>query len=148
MNHKHNVLIICISVLVLLLSACGTTNAPATEDNPIPEDSAEVQAQNLGSVRCHAPEFGWSWCLGLQYGDGFGHPSSNQERQEVKFLQIELFWQGFDPGYADGLFGRQTLEAVKRAQRAYGLPVTGLVKMCTWTALLHGYNYLGSYCRG
>ncbi len=152
MNTKRNVWLIGITALVLTLSACGNPNtpvaenAPTTEDNPIPEDSAEVQAQNLGWVRCH--QFRWGWCLGLKYGDGFGEATNSVEFSKVFSLQASLVIRGFNPGPVDGLFGRRTLEAVKAAQRAYGLPVTGLVKTCTWTALAHGYNWIGSKCRG
>ena len=40
----------------------------------------------------------------------------------------------------DGVFGRQTREAVESYQRMLGLPVTGVVDRATWDALLSTYR--------
>nr|MDD6335712.1 peptidoglycan-binding domain-containing protein [bacterium] len=42
------------------------------------------------------------------------------------------------PLIADGVFSRQTLEAVRAYQRARGLPVTGQLDLATWNRLMHG----------
>jgi hypothetical protein len=56
---------------------------------------------------------------------------------EVRKLQLLLTKRGFRLG-ADGWFGAQTLAAVKRAQRAYGLAVDGIVGPATLRALRGG----------
>jgi N-acetyl-anhydromuramyl-L-alanine amidase AmpD len=57
---------------------------------------------------------------------------------QVKRLQRLLVQRGFDAGAADGIFGRQTAAAVKKAQRAHGLDDDGIAGPLTWAALLAG----------
>ena len=45
--------------------------------------------------------------------------------QDVLAVQYALRRAGFEPGNADGRFGDQMEQAVKRYQYAYGLPITG-----------------------
>jgi len=40
----------------------------------------------------------------------------------------------------DGIFGPETAEAVEAFQRAYGLPVTGIVDTITWNTLYNAYR--------
>ena len=54
---------------------------------------------------------------------------------EVAELQRKLLEAGFDPGVADGIFGRGTETAVKRFQQSRGLTADGIVGPRTWTAL-------------
>lgn len=55
---------------------------------------------------------------------------------QVKVLQFILDEIGYDPGSADGIFGKKTLAAVKAFQKAKGLSVDGIVGKYTWTKLL------------
>lgn len=57
---------------------------------------------------------------------------------EVKSLQRLLIGSGFGCGAsgADGIFGGDTLTAVKAFQKSSGLEVDGIVGDATWTALL------------
>jgi N-acetyl-anhydromuramyl-L-alanine amidase AmpD len=57
---------------------------------------------------------------------------------QVKRLQRLLVQRGFDAGAADGIFGKQTEAAVKKAQLAHGLDNDGIAGPLTWAALLAG----------
>ncbi len=57
---------------------------------------------------------------------------------QVKRLQRLLVQRGFDAGEADGIFGKQTALAVKKAQRAHKLDDDGIAGPRTWAALLAG----------
>ncbi|MCI0484572.1 MAG: peptidoglycan-binding protein [candidate division NC10 bacterium] len=70
----------------------------------------------------------------LRLYDGFDH-TSPELRREVKGLQAELNKEGFSLD-VDGLFGRDTENAVKRFQREHGLDDDGVVGPLTWAALL------------
>ena len=54
----------------------------------------------------------------------------------VMTLQTELNAQGYNCGEADGVFGQNTLNAVKAFQTAKGLTADGVVGELTWTELL------------
>ena len=56
----------------------------------------------------------------------------------VKALQTRLNEQGYGAGSADGIFGRNTEQAVKALQSAAGIATDGKVGKNTWTALLDG----------
>ena len=56
----------------------------------------------------------------------------------VKQLQTRLNEQGYKAGTADGIFGRNTEQAVKALQSVAGITVDGKVGQNTWTALLEG----------
>ena len=56
--------------------------------------------------------------------------------EPVRLVQKALLSRGFDPGPADGIFGRKTGKAVKAFQRAQGVfKVDGVVGEVTFTAL-------------
>lgn len=55
---------------------------------------------------------------------------------QVKVLQWLLADKGQSPGNADGIFGKNTLAAVKAFQKAQGLSVDGIVGKNTWGKLL------------
>lgn len=61
-------------------------------------------------------------------------PSSDRT-DRVKALQRQLQWLGLEPGQADGRYGQQTTEAVRRFQEAHDLPVDGIVDPLTQRAL-------------
>jgi len=50
----------------------------------------------------------------------------NSKGDAVVRLQLAMREQGFYSGKADGGYGKQTAEAVKKAQAAYGLEQTGI----------------------
>ena len=56
--------------------------------------------------------------------------------EAVSALQKELEDEGIEVGAIDGIFGRQTANAVRRAQRHHGLVPDGIVGPKTWGALL------------
>lgn len=55
---------------------------------------------------------------------------------QVKVLQYLLNQQSYAAGKEDGIFGANTLAAVKAFQKAKGLTVDGIVGKNTWAALL------------
>jgi N-acetyl-anhydromuramyl-L-alanine amidase AmpD len=55
---------------------------------------------------------------------------------QVRVLQWLLNDNGYDAGTVDGIFGSNTLNAVKAFQKAAGLAVDGVVGKNTWTKLL------------
>jgi peptidoglycan hydrolase-like protein with peptidoglycan-binding domain/DNA invertase Pin-like site-specific DNA recombinase len=59
----------------------------------------------------------------LRRGVGFAQPDGSPR---VRVLQTSLRRHGFRPGPVDGLFGPHTQAAVERAQRARGIPVSGV----------------------
>ena len=69
----------------------------------------------------------------LRLYDGFQN-TSPELSDEVKFLQNLLRKDGFNID-ADGLFGRDTEESVKRFQREHNLDDDGIVGAYTWAAL-------------
>lgn len=61
----------------------------------------------------------------------------NSRGAQVSKLQAELKAAGFSPGSIDGVFGKNTLAAVRKYQAKYGLSVDGVVGPRTWSKLLH-----------
>jgi cell wall-associated NlpC family hydrolase len=57
------------------------------------------------------------------------------DNEHVRAVQERLEQLGFNPGGADGDFGRKTEEAVQAFQAAWELPPTGSVDDATWGAL-------------
>lgn len=55
----------------------------------------------------------------------YSHASSYNP--DVYQAQKKLEALGYDPGKADGIYGKATEQAVKRYQRDYGIPATGLL---------------------
>ena len=64
---------------------------------------------------------------------GFGNL---REGPLVEVLQAQLNSKGFNAGKADGVWGSQTLTALKDYQRSQGLPDTGVIDDSTWTGLM------------
>lgn len=56
--------------------------------------------------------------------------------QQVRALQKLLNASGYDAGKVDGIWGKNTLSAVKAYQRSAGLEADGVVGKKTWTKLL------------
>ncbi|MCW6035013.1 peptidoglycan-binding protein [Spirulina subsalsa FACHB-351] len=63
------------------------------------------------------------------------------EGRFVKVLQLQLESQGFFLGRVDGVFGRNTLAAVRAFQAEFGLSIDGVVGAATWRNL--GGEYYG-----
>jgi peptidoglycan hydrolase-like protein with peptidoglycan-binding domain len=55
--------------------------------------------------------------------------------EAVKRLQRTVANLGYDPGPVDGIFGRQTEEALRQFQAANALVVDGIAGRETWAAL-------------
>lgn len=49
----------------------------------------------------------------------------------IEWLQQQLATAGFDPGTVDGIWGRDTLAALRKYQDAYSLPQTGMADPAT-----------------
>ena len=54
----------------------------------------------------------------------------------VEDLQRQLNLKGFSAGKVDGVWGSQTLTALKDWQRSQGLPENGIIDEAAWTALM------------
>lgn len=61
---------------------------------------------------------------------------SGSRGTQVKVLQFLLNAKGYNAGNADGIFGGNTLKAVKAFQKAQGLSMDGVVGKNTWSKLL------------
>ena len=59
---------------------------------------------------------------------------------EVRYLQQKLYSKLYNVGPIDGIFGRQTEQAVKKFQQENGLLVDGIVGQNTWNAILNDEN--------
>ena len=59
----------------------------------------------------------------------------NSRGSSVRELQEKLNSLGFDCGVADGIFGKNTLKAVKEFQKSQGIKVDGIVGPQTWAKL-------------
>ncbi len=59
---------------------------------------------------------------------------------EVRYLQQKLYSQLYNPGTVDGIFGRQTANAVREFQAHNGLEVDGIVGPKTWAAIMANRN--------
>ena len=53
----------------------------------------------------------------------------------VRLVQRRLAKLGYEPGFADGIYGRLTAKAVRRYQRAKGLKADGVVGKKTWASM-------------
>jgi peptidoglycan hydrolase-like protein with peptidoglycan-binding domain len=62
-------------------------------------------------------------------------PPATERIEQVKALQRQLSWLGFEPGTVDGRYGPITTGAVKRFQEAHDLTVDGVVGHGTRDAL-------------
>jgi peptidoglycan hydrolase-like protein with peptidoglycan-binding domain len=107
------------------------TAAGITADTPLTQATAEFNSAAL------ALQIAW-----LQLFADAGCLSSEQATQAAQAiteytvaLQTELQAAGYDPGPIDGVYGPQTVAAVKKLQTDNGLPATGFVDMATALAL-------------
>ncbi len=128
MNNKRNVLLICISLLTLLLSACGNTT-PETAKEPNQEFTGQACARPTLSIN---------------------NPGPNQFSADVQYAQTKLLEKGNtkvqtylnNAGGADGYFGRGTYNAVVAYQVQIneifaetgrpGIAMDGIIGQDTW----------------
>ena len=74
----------------------------------------------------------------FEYPEGTLYRGITGYRDEVEFLQYQLFYGGYlgdDISEVDGVFGKKTEAAVKQFQKDHGIDVTGIVCPNTQTAL-------------
>lgn len=113
--------------------------------------------ENGGAVASHT--FSYARIGGTNRVNGFGRPKygkASKKEDDTCMVQLPVLEKGFKSnvvkslqvllidrykfscgsGGVDGDFGTQTLRAVKRFQKKYGLKVDGVVGAKTWTALL------------
>lgn len=74
------------------------------------------------------------------HNSGYSSYSSSNYQQssysdETYRVQIRLIELGYDPGPADGIRGRKTVEAIKEFQRDHGITPDGVVGQKTKNAL-------------
>lgn len=74
--------------------------------------------------------------VSLGNGNTMATIKAGSKGENVKLLQQELNFAGFDCGMVDGAFGIKTKKAVKAYQKACNLAVDGIVGKKTWAALL------------
>jgi localization factor PodJL len=67
------------------------------------------------------PEGGWS------NADNATSVEISSDGELVALVQKLLAENGYDPGPADGLLGRQTIDAISEFQSKAGLPATGKI---------------------
>lgn len=100
---------------VKYLSLVSEGNTPEIPEEPeVPEVSADDCTVTLSVLR------------------------SGSQGEQVKTLQQLLAAKGYQPGYADGIFGQNTGAAVKAFQGGHGITADGEVGNQTWSAILKG----------
>lgn len=100
----------------------ASTNSPQLPTNlPLPEQPA------INSTQASASDLP---------GENFPVLKEGMRGAAVFWLQRRLQTAGFFKGSVDGIFGSETEEAVKAAQRRYRLNPDGIVGPTTWRALL------------
>jgi len=77
--------------------------------------------------------------LGVTYKSGAirSYPTikNGSEGDIVKYLQYKLFSRLYNPGTIDGIFGKNTINAVKEFQKDNNLSMDGIVGPKTWSKL-------------
>nr|MBR4281611.1 peptidoglycan-binding protein [Clostridia bacterium] len=79
-----------------------------------------------------------SCALAFEYPEGTLHRGVEGHKEEVEFLQYQLFYAGYlgdDISAVDGVFGKKTEAAVRQFQKEHGIEATGIVCPNTQTAL-------------
>lgn len=79
-----------------------------------------------------------SAALAFEYPEGTLHRGIEGHKDEVEFLQYQLFYAGYlgdDISEVDGIFGQKTEAAVRQFQKEHGIEVTGIVCPNTQMAL-------------
>ena len=82
--------------------------------------------------------------LGVSYKKGTSRTlslvKSGSKGDLVSYLQYKLFSRLYNPGTIDGIFGKNTLNAVKQFQKDNDLLVDGIVGNKTWSKLKNIVN--------
>ena len=79
-----------------------------------------------------------SCAMAFEYPEGTLHRGIEGHKDEVEFLQYQLFYAGYlgdDISEVDGIFGKKTEAAVRQFQKEHNIEVTGIVCPNTQTAL-------------
>ena len=79
-----------------------------------------------------------SCALAVEYPEGTLHRGIEGHKEEVEFLQYQLFYAGYlgdDISEVDGVFGKKTEAAVRQFQKERNIQVTGIVCPNTQIAL-------------
>lgn len=102
-----------------MLRNAADNDSAVLEDKPVQEEPAQpetvVKAREVITMKT------------LRNGD---------RGMQVRVLQFVLNQHGYSAGTADGIFGKNTLAAVKQFQKANGLTVDGICGKNTWNKLL------------
>ena len=79
-----------------------------------------------------------SCALAFEYPEGTLHRGIEGHKEEIEFLQYQLFYAGYlgdDISEVDGVFGKKTEAAVRQFQKEHNIEATGIVCPNTQTAL-------------
>jgi N-acetylmuramoyl-L-alanine amidase len=104
-----------------LLPASGTASTPTTPTTPNPSPNPNTPTPQPTPIATNTD---------------FPVLRSGSRGPAVTRLQQRLRSLGFFTGVADGVFGGETEDAVRSAQRNFGLDADGIVGGATWDALL------------
>ena len=88
------------------------------------------------TTRTLAPQIPYEIGSGAAKNYQGNYYSSGSITAFTKLLQYALLIHGFGDSTFDGVFSSSTQKAVRAFQRHYALPVTGVVNLDTWMALL------------
>lgn len=108
----------------------ATTPAPEDRPSPTPTTPATTTPSTGTPPAGQAPTSGFTLPAGTKLQLG-----AENDAALVRELQLALTKAGYDPGPADGVFGKQTEEAVVAFQQDNGLAVDGRVGPETAAAL-------------
>ena len=78
------------------------------------------------------------FAFAVEYPEGTLHRGIEGHKDEVEFLQYQLFYAGYlgdDISEVDGVFGKKTEAAVRQFQKEHNIDVTGVICPNTQTAL-------------
>lgn len=122
--------------LALAVTACGTNPNERTTGGAaagaVTGATTDPKDVNLGKPPWTNPEANVPG-TDMQQGRRAPHVSEN-----ARTAQQELARLGFDPGPADGVWGRRSADATMAFQRAHNLPATGRPDAATMAALRSG----------
>ncbi|ABA23910.1 Peptidoglycan-binding domain 1 [Trichormus variabilis ATCC 29413] len=112
-------------------------NPRPTPPRPTTPTPRQQTPQRPSSTPRFAPTPSAQRISGIQYtSEGWPILRVGMKNSEVTKLQQRLSQLGFLKGGVDGYFGVQTEEALKAAQRRYGIEPDGVAGGATWEALL------------
>ena len=127
---------------VLFIAGCATarprpsqTPAPSTQIQDL-QTQLQAKDQQIQDLQGQLESSQRSLLNNFSTKSGYGKsPSIRAADVTVIELQKALKRAGFDPGPADGRYGKKTKKAVKAFQRKNGLYADGIVGDKTWALL-------------